>query len=126
VPAAVVNYMQEGSRGEGDCGIVALASYLGCAYTDVLRATTLVDRNMGKRGLWRRTMVRIAGVLGHSLKIRRRFDLAEDYGVLVTPNHAVVLRSGLVLDRLAVWDAEDYLRAEKLCVTDCQLLVAEE
>lgn len=119
-----VNRLTSGSAGEPDCGMVALSVYLGVEYLDVVRAATLIDRRQGRAGLWARTMVRIADMLGHKLKIRRRFDLASDYGILRMPEHAAVLRAGLVFDRLEVWGAKDYLRSKKLRPSDCALIVS--
>lgn len=113
-------------REDSDCGITALSMYLGESYEDVLRVVTTADRHQGRQGLWRRTMVRIAARLGHTLTVRRTFDLESDYGVLRLPCHAVVLRNGLVIDNGAVWDADSYLSNEHVDVRDCELLVARE
>jgi hypothetical protein len=125
MPAAAINRV-EVQREPTDCGIVALAMYLGVSYEDVLRAVSVTDRCQGRGGLWTRTLQRVSKRLGHTLKIRRRFDL-EDYGVIRLPDHAAVLRSGLVLNTDGtVWDADEFLSHQKVTIEECQLLVAED
>jgi len=120
--AAAVNRLEAGYPGDPDCGLVALSVYLGVSYTDVLRAVTTLDRRQGRNGLWRRTMVRVAAALGYTLK--RRTPDEEAYGILVTADHAAVLRGGLVLDRLTVWELDDWLRDQKTELGQCDYLEA--
>lgn len=111
-------------RESADCGVAALAMYLGVGYEDVLRAVTMADRNQGKKGLWTRTMQRVAARLGHTLKLRKVMDMESDYGILRLPAHVVVLRNGLVFDTNGtVWDAEAYLADQHLEMRDCDLLI---
>lgn len=70
----------------------------------MIRAATLTARNAGRDGLWRKTLVRMAAGFCVTLVIRRKFDPDDAYGILVTADHAAVLRNGLVLDRLSAWD----------------------
>lgn len=113
-------------REESDCGVVALAMLLGVSYEDVLRAVTVSDRHQGKKGLWTRTMIRIAKRLGHTLKARSAIDWDSDYGILRLPEHAALLRNGLVFDGDGtVWDAETYLANRSIETSDCELLVCE-
>jgi hypothetical protein len=114
-------------REKADCAIVALSMYLGESYEDVLRAVTVCDRYMGERGLWVRTMKRVGAELGHRLMKRRAIDWESSYGVLLLPDHAAVLRNGLVIDGDgSVWDADTYLKNRDLAADDCELLVAAE
>ena len=113
-------------REDSDCGIAALAMYLGHSYEDVLRAVTVSDRRQGKTGLWTKTMQRVAKRLGHKLRVRHVTDL-DAYGILRLPDHAVVLRSGLVINTDGtVWEADSFLSSRKLRPEDCQLLVVSE
>lgn len=114
-------------REKKDCGIAALSMLLGVSYEDTLRATTLTDRSHGKRGLWTRTLQRIAKRLGFKLVVRYAFDLDNDYGLLRLPDHAVILRNGLVIDTDAwIYDADEYLAARRVRQSNCQLLVVTE
>jgi hypothetical protein len=114
-------------REQSDCGVAALASYLGMSYEDVLRAVAVEDRNQGRCGLWVRTMKRIASILGHTLRQRRAIDWEDGYGLLLLPDHVVVLRNGLVFDGDGtIWDADAYLSNRGLTQRDCDFLVAVE
>jgi len=114
-------------REDCDCAIVALAMYLGETYENILRLVTVTDRQQGRAGLWRKTMMRIAKRLGHSLTARTRIDWAEDYGILRLPAHAVILRNGLIIDGDGtIWDADLYLGNRDIRPDECELLVAEE
>jgi hypothetical protein len=125
MPAAPILQIQL-QREAADCGTTSLSMYLGETYENVLRVVTVLDRGQGKRGLWTRTLQRIARELGHTLKVKRQYDLEGDYGILRLPDHAVILRNGLVIDTNAtVWDADEYLSSRKLKPSDCLLLVSE-
>lgn len=118
--AAVLRVMTQ--REPCDCAIAALAMYLGESYEDVLRVATTNDRHQGKKGLWRRTMLRMAARLGHTLRVTQAIDWEEDYGVLRLPAHAVVLRNGLVIDDGNIWDVDAYLANQNVERRDCELL----
>jgi hypothetical protein len=129
MPAAAVNRI-ESRRQSNDCAVWALAVYLGISYEDVWQAVVMTDRSKGKNGLYPRTVCRIAELLGHPLKLKRRPDLTEDYGILFVSDHetghAAVLRAGLVFDVDAtVWDADEWLKAKRYVVAE-GLLVAVE
>src|SRR5688500_14976087 len=101
--------------------------FLGVSYDDVLRVVTVTDRRQGKKGLWDRTIVRIAKRLGHQLRMRTAFDVETDYGMLRLPDHIVILRNGLVIETNGtIWDADAYLAHGKVDASDCQLLVCED
>lgn len=120
-PAAVNKLVA--MREDNDCAIVALSAYLGVTYEDVLRAVTITDRKQGKHGLWTRTLIRIAARLGFELR-KRAVDLEQGYGLLRLPDHAVVLRNGLVFDGPSVWEADEYLTARGFEVSECDFLEA--
>ena len=54
-----------------------------------------------------------AEALGATLRGVRRFDPATSYGIVKTPDHAAVLRRGLVLDRDTVWDWDEWRKRNK-------------
>jgi hypothetical protein len=115
------------AREANDCAIVALSMYLGISYENVLRAVTVSDSLQGRQGLWTRTMIRIAARLGHTLKLRKTIDLESDYGIVRLPEHAAVLRNGLIIDTDGtIWDADAFLSQWHVEPRDCQLLVEDE
>lgn len=123
--AVEINELDPGHPDErGDCCMVALKVYLGIPYTETLRSATRLDNEQGRKGLWTRTVQQIAAEHGHKLTKRKRIDWDEDYGIVLTPRHAAVLRSGLVFDRLTVWPPEAWLKAWECEAEDCVLLVA--
>ena len=114
-------------REHSDCAIAALAMYFGESYEDVLRIATLTDRSQARRGLWTRTLQRIASRMGRRLIVRRKFDWDEAYGVLRLPDHAAVLWNGLVINTDAtVWDADAFLASRGFQRNHCLLLVVED
>lgn len=111
-------------REDRDCAVCALAMYLGHSYEDVLRVVATTDRSAGKHGLWTATIKRAADKLGHRLRVRKRFDWDEDYGILLMPDHATVLRNGLVIDNGLIWEHEAFLLDRHVEPFDCELLEA--
>lgn len=105
-------------RRKGDCGVAALATYLGQTYEDVYAAVAAVDkRAIPARGLYLRDLERAAKRFGVALARRHRPDVDEDGGVLsvlwAVPGqkdadasaprreyrgHYVVLRDGRIYD----------------------------
>ena len=113
-------------RESHDCAIAALSMLLGESYEDVLRVVTVSDRKQGRSGLWTKTMQRIAKRLGHKLLVRKLTDF-DAYGIIRLPDHAVVLRSGLVINTDGtVWEADAFLAHWGVTAEDCQLLVTSE
>jgi hypothetical protein len=111
----------------GDCAVVCLMQWIGCSYQEVLANA---PAGAHKEGLQCKDMIAIAAKLGTTLRLRRKFDLYKDEGILsvnpwpkkhpgsrwVRPNHAVLLLGGRVLDPFngRLWlDVEVYLREEK-------------
>ena len=115
IPAAV-NRLENGHDTEpNDCAIVSIGCYLGIPYTDVIRTAARVVDHGGRNGLTLPVMRRIATLFDAPLITKREFDPEDSYGIVVAlPRggipHASVVRSGLVLDRLTVWEWTDWLR----------------
>lgn len=90
--------------------------FVGVRYEDVLVA---VGKPVIDIGMTVKQIRDTAERLKHPLKLRRKFDLDNDTGILGIrfPNkkeHVVILHDGKVYDTdLTVWDVEDYLTAEK-------------
>lgn len=96
-------------RKDGDCGVAALATYLGLAYEDVYLVVARVDREYrGGRGLTLTDLEHAAKKLGRPLRRVRcpKPDDDDDEGVLVVNwkmkqryrGHYVTLLRGLVID----------------------------
>jgi hypothetical protein len=116
----------ESRRQSDDCGVWALAVYLGIPYEVVFEKVVKIDRFKGKRGLTTPAIQRIAKALGHPLELRRRPDLSDEYGMLLVEDHVVVLRNGLVFDTDAtVWDVDAWFHHHK-GYSCCGLLVAAD
>jgi hypothetical protein len=115
-----------------DCGVAALATYLGLSYEDALRGATLIDKHYGKGGLYLTQMMQLARGFGFTLRQRRRFSLEDDEGILrVMPvkgklAHFVVLKAGLIFDLNGgtVWDADAYVRSEPIVTPTALLTLA--
>lgn len=123
MPAALVIRLEDGFRNEPDCAIVALAMYLGVSYADVIRVVVATDRFRGREGLSRRGIVRVAARLGHTLR-KRRLDVEDGHGIVVSTDHAAVLLYGRVLDRYSNWPVELWLADQKVRPQDCDLYTA--
>lgn len=105
-------------RGDGDCGIASLASYLGMNYEDVLAAAvaSTKDYKLHKNGMYNIQIVRIAKFLGITLHRRKRWDYEESCGILSLDmpgesGHVVVLKNGLIFDPAdgCCWQPEAFL-----------------
>lgn len=126
MPAVDINEMDQGHPDErGDCCLVALKAYLGIPYTESLRSAAFLDPDQGRKGLWTRTIQKVAARHGHKLVRRKAFDWDEDYGIILAPTHAAVLRNGLVIDRWTVWPPEVWCKHWQCEPDDCVLLVAK-
>ena len=114
-------------REPADCVVSSLAMYLNVSYEDALRAVTMADKEFfGKKGIWTRQIKKAAKLLGQPLKLKRKFDFNEDYGLLLLNDHCTILRNGLVIDPdKTVWEWEDFLEHYHYCLLDVEgLLVA--
>ena len=110
----------EMTRNQGDCGIVALAMFLGQKYNDVLCAcVTKAHPRPHWNGLMTREIVACAKKFGVQLRLLRTWDMEEACGLLTverlnpTPDsfvqHLVLLKFGLVFDTDGqVWEPDVY------------------
>lgn len=107
-------------RGNGDCCIGALAMFLGKSYEDILSAAVkeTKSRRLHHSGMYWRQIRDTAAALGVPLKLRRKFDLLTDCGILAlefeTNNpHVVLLKAGLIFDpdEGEVWEPAAYCMA---------------
>lgn len=94
-----------------DCVIASLAMYLNVTYEDALRAVTFADKaHAGRIGLWTPEIKKAAKKLGQPLKLKKKFNIEEDYGILLLSDHATILRNGLIIDPdKTVWEYQDFL-----------------
>jgi hypothetical protein len=116
-------------RHPADCGVAALAMFLGVSYEDALLAIGSDKPTVLKRGVWVTNLTRAAAVLGATLKRKDTWDAEADDGIMwVTSRnwaHVVLLRNGLVWDTdLCCWEPEDYLKAKRAKVR--AILVRED
>lgn len=76
----------------------------------------------GRKGLWRRHFAAIADTFGYSVRQRRRFDWETDAGIIATPDHACVLKTGTIIESNGIiWDYDLWLCAYNLQTADCRL-----
>lgn len=107
-------------RGVADCGIAALAMYLGLSYEDVFAAVvTKAKPKPHQGGMTCRQVQSAACRFGVRLLLRRSWDLETSCGLLTVDKiepkpdefsqHLVLLRFGLIFDTDAtVWEPETY------------------
>jgi hypothetical protein len=106
-------------RHPGDCGVAALAMFLGTSYEDALLALSGEVPTVLRRGVWMPELQRAAARVGVTTKLKRRYDLELDEGILQIvykpdDQHVVVLREGLLFDTdLTCWKPEDYFKAKR-------------
>src|SRR3990167_2333779 len=99
----------ETSTLEDDCAVLALARYLGLPYLEVLQAACLLTKQP-LNGLTTRQMKEVALTLGTPLKVVKKFDTDDTYGIVLLEDHCAVLRNGLVFEYDAtVWDWDIWL-----------------
>ncbi len=102
-----------------DCGVSALAMFLGVTYEDALLALGGEIPSVHRRGVWFPELQRAAAKLGALTKIKRRPDLDLDDGLLLVEHrdasrHVLVLREGLFFDTdFTVWRPDDYCVAKR-------------
>lgn len=113
-----------------DCGVAALASFIGTTYEDMYVAAAAVSPTFLKRdGLTIPQMIRMASAFGRTLVRRgyRSVDLDEHVGILGvnwhrsawrrhgSQGHWVILRAGTIIDPVGPShsDALEYLLCNK-------------
>ena len=107
-------------RDKGDCGIAALAMFLGKSYEDVFaKAITKCHPKPHVTGMYTRQLKDVAKRLGVTLSLKRSWDLETDCGLLSVekidkkddefPQHILLLRFGLLFDTdTTVWEPDAY------------------
>lgn len=111
--AAAVLRLQPTHEAHG-CAVVALATYLGRSYEDVIRAATLVDKcNHGTQGLTTPEIKRVAASFGVTLTKTKAWDHEHDRGLAVFPDHLALVWNGLLFDvDHTIWAFEDFCAAQ--------------
>jgi hypothetical protein len=118
-PPNVVHWTPRSSD-HNDCVLLALCQATGFSYEETLAAALTVQPAALETGLTAGETRRIVKEMGFRARVRRRFDLDDDTGVLFVRSgrdyHAVYLWAGRVInttryDRGALWlDPEEYLK----------------
>ena len=108
---------------DNDCAIAAISLATGHSYEHVLGAAMQVCSTIMEDGLSNKEMQAVLKALGHESKLRRKFDLEEDTGILHISDkkderHVVYLWDGRIIEpsmgRRALWrDPQAYLNHEK-------------
>lgn len=112
-------------RGKADCGIAALAMYLGKDYEEVLIAASKSSRrNPLSSGMYSDHLIATAKRFKTTLVLHRSWDLESTCGLLtvekVEPGpddfaqHLVLLKFGLIFDTDGtIWSPDDYFELQK-------------
>jgi hypothetical protein len=124
-PVQVTQIIHAQRRGH-DCGVAALASFIGTTYEDMyVAAAATSDTFLRRMGLTIPNIITMAAAFGHTLVKThyRRVDLEEHVGILGVnwkrskwkhhggSGHWVILRQGTIIDPVgpSYGDASDYL-----------------
>lgn len=113
-------------RESGDCTIACLHMLIGKSYQDVIKAA---PPRAHKAGMTCKAMIETAAKLGVVLRMRRKFDIHEDTGILTLlprpkhnpgpiarDEHVVLLLKGQVYDAFngRIWfDTDIFLKHER-------------
>lgn len=104
-------------RHSSDCGVSVLAMLLGVTYEEALLAVGFEQPSVLTSGVYAKHLTQAAKTLGVTLRVRRRFDLEDDTGILGvnsakwTSAHVVILREGLIVDTDGtLWAPDVYQR----------------
>jgi len=108
---------------DNDCGIAAISLATGHSYEQVLGVAVGLNPSVLMSGMSNKEIRATLTELGYDSKVRRKFDLEEDTGVLIIEDHrqerhAVYLWEGRIIEpslgRRSLWlDANNYLLSEK-------------
>lgn len=122
----IVRFVGQRETHLGDCTIAAFAMCIGVTYSEALVAIAAVEPKVLTEGANWRHLKLAAAAHGVALVEKRRFDLddlEEGGGILGVKfpdrqEHAVFFKRGLIFDGRsgAVWDADVYLRVNKVTV----------
>lgn len=118
-PPNVVHWTPRSSD-HNDCVLVSLCQATGYSYEETLAAALAVKPEALDAGITPHETRSILKTMGYRARVRRKYDLDEDTGVLFVANpkqeyHAVYLWAGRIInttkpDRGALWlDPEEYL-----------------
>jgi ABC-type bacteriocin/lantibiotic exporter with double-glycine peptidase domain len=127
---ATVTKLIHAQRRSNDCGVAALASFVGSSYEDCYVAAVAQSATFLRRqGLTIADMIAMAKAFGRTLRPLhyRRVDLDEHIGILGVnwhqsqwkrhgaTGHWVLLREGTIIDPVgpSYGDAHDYLAVNK-------------
>jgi hypothetical protein len=119
-PPNVVHWTPRSSD-HNDCVVLALCQATGYSYEETLAAALSVTPAALDAGVTPTQTRAILKAMGYAPRVRRRYDLDDDSGVLFVVNpkrdwHAVYLWAGRIInttkfDRGALWlDPEEYLK----------------
>lgn len=102
-------------RHESDCGVAALAMFLGISYEDALLAFEGEGLDVMKKGVWWSQLKRAASRHGVKMVIRRKWS-PTDEGILEIKYrkqwHVVLLKNGHIFDTdYRVWALHDFYGA---------------
>jgi len=127
---AAVTKLIHAQRRSNDCGVAALASFIGTSYEDMYVAAVASSPTfLAKQGLSIPDMITMAAGFGRRLQRLdyRRVDISEHIGILGVnwhksqwkrhgaTGHWVILREGTIIDPVgpSYGDAHDYLAINK-------------
>lgn len=109
------------SLGHGDCTVAAIELACGVTYETALSAALGAEPQVLTKGM-NAKQIRVAmGFLGHKIRVRTKYDLTEDTGILAVTQphvkdsgHVVYLWEGRIIepknDRQQLWlDAQLFL-----------------
>lgn len=117
---------------DNDCAIAAISLATGLSYETVLGTAMNIQPLATMHGMSMKAIRAALSALGYTSKVRRKFDLDEDTGILwltgKRDSHVVYLWEGRIVEpslgRRELWlDPRGYLAAEKFKVGS--LLVIE-
>ncbi len=98
----IIRYVPQ--RHDGDCGVACLAMITGVNYEHALIAIGEAEPMVCTKGVWTHHMRAAASRLGFITRVRRKFDIETDFGILnvkfksVSHEHLVVLWEGRIID----------------------------
>jgi hypothetical protein len=105
-------------RGDGDCGICALAMFLDRSYEDVFAAavTETHSQRLHHSGMWSKQIKLTAAALGVRLRQKRKWDMDTATGLIILSfkrsSHVALLKNGLIFDTDGyVWEPDAYCLA---------------
>jgi hypothetical protein len=114
IPLVVIPRSQEAA----DCGVVALALWLGLPYSQVAAAVATVRPLALVNGMYQSEIQKVARIFDRTLKVRRRFNLDDKpSGLLMLDmgdgHHAVVLFEGVIISDGKVWNYDAFMTQAK-------------